>query len=143
MATTITFTDGTGAASLTNGKSSGADRFASWVPRKMPIGPKAPALASGQVFRWVHRTDYTARFELRHIPNSSLDVAIRLIAHLEGGGTCAVNTGDSAARSYINCGVAPGADLSGAITFGDAAFIEYSLTLELINLSFAPMLCVY
>jgi hypothetical protein len=143
MATSIDFTDSIGSATLSNSKADGPDRFGSWTPWQMPVGPKANSLATGQLYRWTHRTDYGARFELRHIPNSSLDVAMRLIAHLENGGTCTVNTGDASARTYTTCGLAPDADLGGALSMSDPKTIEYTLSLSLINLGAAQMLCVY
>lgn len=139
----IDFTDSTGAASLTNGKSGGPARFSNWVPSQMPVGPKAASLGTGQVYRWTHRTDYAARFELRHIPNTSLAVALRLIAHLEAGGTVTVVTGDSASNSYANCTLAPDADLSNALQLSNPPMLEYTLSLAVVNLSGAPMLCTY
>lgn len=139
----IDFIDDAGAATLTNGKSGGPARFSSWVPFQMPIGPKAVALGTGIVYRWAHRTDYGARFELRHIPNTNLDVALRLIHHLESGGVITVNTGDFASRSYDNCTLAPDADLSNVLQLSNPAMLEYTLSLAVVNLDGAPMLCVY
>ena len=143
MAASIDFTDTIGAASLTNGKSNGADRFGSWVPWQTPIGPTAEALANGIRYAWVHRTDYGARFELRHIPNDRLDIVLRLLSHLAIGGTCTVNTGDSSARSYATCGIAPGWRIENACDFGDPRVIEYTLALNLLNHAGTQMICIY
>lgn len=95
------------------------------------------------------RTDYGASFELRHIPIASVggvrnvEVADRLIAHLLGGGTCTVNTGDSGSASYTTCGLMPGTQPT--LTQMNVATLEYSLSLSLINLAGSPaaMFCRY
>lgn len=149
MATTITFTDTVGAATLKNGKPSPADRFANWVPLSRDVGDSAPRMSDGAVSMFVYRTDYGCSFELRSIPVAAVsgvrlvEVADRLIKHLLRGGTCAVNTGDSASSSYATCGLMPGTTPS--LVQSDAAHLEYTLSLSLINLAGSPvaMVCRY
>ena len=141
MATSISWTDAIGAASLTNGKPVPGDRFSNWTPRNTPIGDAQNALGTGARFMFAFRTDYTASFELRGIPTTDQSLALRLIAHLEGGGSCSVATGDGAARTYGTCTLAPGARPE--LTMSDPVFIEYTLALELLNSAAAAMLCIY
>jgi hypothetical protein len=87
-------------------------------------------------------TNYGASFELRMIPEAAVagvrmvEVADRLIAHLMGGGQCAVNTGDAASTSYATCGIYPGTAPS--LVLSDASKLEYTLSLALINLAGSP-----
>lgn len=149
MATTITFTDDVGAATLTNGKAVPADRFANWTPMKRPIGDVAFRLSDEALTRIRTSWRYGASFELQNIPVAAVggvrnvEVADRLIAHLLNGGTCAVNTGDTASTSYATCGLMPGSEPTLAQT--NRGPIEYSLTLAVINLAGSPsqMFCRY
>jgi hypothetical protein len=141
MSTSIAFTDGTGAATLTNGKPVPGDRFASWTPNTDPIGPMDAALGTGITFHWNFRTDYLASFELQHIPNGSLAIAQRLKAWLEKGNTATVNTGDAFASSYT-VRIAPGARIELEM-MGDRRLLEYTLRLTVKNTAAAPLLCVY
>jgi len=141
----ITFNDG-GAATLDNGltaiASGAASRFANWVPFTRRFGASATALGTGARAMFTFRTEYGASFELREIPNSSLSIVLRLKRHLENGGTCTVNTGDSASRSYATCGLSP--DGSVGLTLSDPQQLTYTLSLSLINLGAASdMLCEY
>lgn len=149
MATTITFTDTVGAATLKNGKTSPADRFANWVPMSRDVGDSAPRMSDGAITMFVYRTDYGASFELRNIPIAAVggvrlvEVADRLIRHLLRGGQCAVNTGDSASSAYATCGLMPGTTPS--LSQSNPKLLEYSLSLSLINLAGSPvaMVCRY
>jgi hypothetical protein len=149
MTATITFVDGIGAATLSNGKPGPASRFGNWVPSTMPIGDAKVVQGTGATVMFTYRTDYLASFELAHIPVETsggvrlVDVATRLIAWLHAGGTCAVNTGDVEANSYATCGIAPGTKAKLALT--DRKNLEYTLTLSLINLAVSPgpLVCHY
>lgn len=141
MPTSISWTDATGAASLTNGKPVPGDRFSNWTPRNTPVGDAQHSLGTGARYMFAFRTDYTASLELRGIPNSNQSLVLRLIAHLEGGGSCSVATGDAAARTYGTCTLAPGTKPE--ITLSDPAFIEYTLSLVLLNTVAGSMLCIY
>ena len=149
MATTITFTDGTGAATLKNGKTSPADRFANWTQINRPVGAVSHRQSDGARSMFQLRTDYGATFELRMIPIAAVagvrlvEVAARLAAHLQSGGTCTVNTGDSGSNSYTTCGLMPGTER--LLAMADPRLLEYTLTLSLINLAGSPsaMVCRY
>lgn len=149
MASTITFTDTVGAATLKNGKAAPGDRFSNWVPMSRPVGDVAYRLSDGALTRVLLRTDYGASFELRSIPVATVggvrlvEIADRLILHLLKGGTCAVNTGDASSSSYATCGLMPGS--SPSLTQTRADLLEHSLSLSLINLAVSPvaMVCRY
>jgi len=140
----ITFNDGT-SATLDNGLTSTAagvgSRFASWVPFTRRIGERAVTLATGASYTFTFRIDYGATFQMRDLPNTTQATALRLIRHLQGGGTCTVTTGDAASRTYTNCAIDPEGDVT--LAFQDATFLTYTLSLALINLSGADMLCQY
>ena len=147
MATQIDFTDATGAATLTNSKQTPADRFANWTPFVLSIGDSAARQSDGALTMFRTRTDYGAAFELRMIPssgaNSKLTIAMRLIAHLMNGGTCAVTTGDAASSAYATCGLTPGT--TPQLVMSDKRAIEYTLSLSLLNVAGSPvaMVCRY
>lgn len=142
----ITFTDNTGTATLDNGLTATAggvgSRFASWVPFTRRIGETATALGTGQRYAFTFRIDYGAAFEMRDLPNTTQAVALRLIRHLDGGGVVRVTTGDTAAREYVNVVVDP-QNAGAALTFQDPQYLTYSLSLSVINLAGADMLCQY
>jgi hypothetical protein len=147
MATKIDFTDATGAATLTNGKTFPGDRFANWTPFINPVGDAAARLSDGALTMFRTRTDYGASFDVPMIPStgasSALTVAMRLVAHLMSGGQCSVTTGDAAASVYATCGLRPGTMPDLKLT--DKRTIEYTLSLSLINLAGSPvaMVCRY
>lgn len=140
----ITFNDGT-SATLDNGLTSTAggvgSRFASWTPFTRRVGERAVTLATGASFDFTFRIDYGATFQMRDLPNSTQSVALRLIRHLQGGGTCTVTTGDAASRVYTTCSIDPNGDVT--LEFQDATFLTYSMSFSLINLGGADMLCLY
>ena len=144
MSTTITFTDGTGAVTLTNNKATPADRFASWEPFVDEVGAFAHRLGSGVRDAFVFRTDYGAKFELRNIPASKHGDCIRLLKWLQDGGSVSVNTGDATSNVYATCGLRPNS--TPALTYApDGSIPQWNLSLELINVADTPaaMLCVY
>lgn len=149
MTASIAFTDGIGAATLTNVLPSGAARFSNWVPTTKPVGATAVRQSDGATTMFVFRTDYGATFDFEHLPVKTIggvravDIAARLVAWLMQGGTCAVNTGDVEANSYATCGVMPGS--TPTLRLADRKTLEYTLSLSLINLagSPVPMLCHY
>jgi hypothetical protein len=87
------------------------------------------------------RIDYGATFEMRDVPVANLATALRLVRHLQGGGTCTVTTGDTSSRTYSNCGIDPEGDVE--ISMQDPQNLLYSVRLSVINLSGADMLCTY
>jgi hypothetical protein len=142
----ITFNDGT-SATLDNGMTGVAggvgSRFADWTPFQRPVGPAVTALGTGARYQFAFRTDYGASFTMNDIPNSSMSVMLRLQAHLLGGGTVSVATGDSASRTYATCCLAP--DGAVDITLQDKVELRYSMSFALINIAASPgaMLCIY
>ena len=136
----IAFTDGTGAATLSNGKTAPANRFRNWTPDAMPVESSVAALGTGAIHRWLYRTDYFARFEIDKLAPSTLATAIRLKLHLMGGGSVTVETGDSADNSYT-CTLRPGTVPE--IAFSDPQRLRYTMTLDLKNSAAAPMTCTY
>lgn len=144
-AASIAFTDGSGAATLDNGLTAVAagagSHFSTWTPDARVVGPRRASLGTGapSVFRF--RTDYVATFELRDIPQANMATAQRLIEWLRRGNTCAVTTGDQSANVYASCALAEGADA--ALRQQDPVEQTWTLTLTLVNLGAAPMLCTY
>lgn len=67
---------------------------------------------------------------------SLVEIADRLKYHLLNGGTCSVYTNDAAASSYATCGLKPGAVPQ--LTLADRRTMEYTLSLQLINLAGSP-----
>lgn len=151
MATSITFTDETGAVTVTNSKPVPGDRLAGWTPLVRTIGPEGGnpvALGTGITYGWEHRVDYGTRFSLEHIPQASLRSVQRLILWLMRGETSAgggegvvtLNTGDVFGNSY-SCRIWPGSEPQ--LEQMDRGMIEYRLTLELLNTDDDFMVCGY
>lgn len=145
MATSISFTDDEGAATLTNGKSYPGDRFDAWTPFPVFNGEAAHELGSKRrhSFKFGSGSIYGARFQLSKIPAASTEIAQRLVEHLLDGGTCTVATGDSANRTYTTCSLAEGTEP--ALEPSDRTEREYTLSLALINTAVSPtrMICTY
>lgn len=141
----IQFTDAAGTATVTNGldaiATGVASRFASWVPFQRAIGPVATSLGTGARSMFRFRTDYGASFRVTEIPVARLPEVLRLMAHLEAGGTCLVFTDDAFGRAYGNCCLAPNAEPS--LELVDTTDLTYALSLALLNLDAEPMLCDY
>lgn len=140
----VSWTDGTGAATLTPYKDAGntaGTRFRSWEPWQRPAGEGAWALGDGRHYRWRFRTDYGASFELPGIQGEDVDLAMRLQDHLMGGGVVAVYTEDASGNNYTNCYLAPDGEV--AIELEDRPMFEYVVRLSVVNLSSAAMLCEY
>lgn len=143
----ITFTDGTGAAQLDNGLRSVAggvgSRFRNWSPDQRPVGASRTALGTGQRVMFPFRTDYTAKFELPEIPQTTMDIMLRLKSWLENGNTCAVYTEDTSSRSYATCGLVEGGQISLKRTSDQD--LVWTISLDVVNLAGSPgqMLCVY
>jgi hypothetical protein len=135
----IAFTDGTGAATLTNGKPVPADRFRNWTPDTDTTGPKEEGSGTGDLFVWSFRDNYLVTFDLECIPASSITTLMRLKRWLIGGGAITVNTGDAASRSYT-CKMPKGQPPQ--ITY-DPEFKEYTLKLTLRNTAAADLVCEY
>lgn len=141
----IRFTDAIGTATITNGLDQIArgvgSRFASWVPFQRPVGAVATALGTGARSMFRFRTDHGASFQMREIETTDLPQVLRLMEHLESGGTCAVFTDDIYGRSYASCCLAPGAEMQ--LEMASSTDLTYTLSLTLLNLGATPMLCDY
>ncbi len=151
----ITFTDGAGTAVLRprapdtpNGTL--AARLRDWTPATGVVGDRATALADGSLHVFRFRTDYRARFTLPGISahwdavtaSFPLEVADRLVAHLEAGGTATLATEDATGATYV-VGLAPGARAELRPT--DPRALEYELALDVIRRDgvAAPLVCRY
>jgi hypothetical protein len=140
MSAGISFTDGTGAATLTNGLAAPQDRFSNWVPDVVPVGEHKDTLADGITHEFTFRTDYTASLDLTKIPASSQATMLRLKAHLLAGNTVTVTTADTSSHVYT-ARLAPGTVPE--IVFSDPARLRYTFRVTFKNTSAAAMLCTY
>lgn len=142
----VIFTDAIGSATLDNGLGVAGEglaaRFRGWTPFQRPIGPAKTALGTGARYQFAFRTDYGAAFSVAEIPETTVPVALRLMAHLLNGGTVRVETEDAQNRIYTSCGLAP--DAEPTLELADPGHRLYRLALALINLgTAAPLLCEY
>lgn len=144
MAASITFTDGTGAATLMNDYPAPADRFSGWTPMTRPVGDAVTRLGDGALVMFVERTDYGASFSLEGIPvkassggTNLVAVADRLVAWLLQGGTCSVTTNDSLGSTYATCGLWPGS--TPTLQLSDKRNLLYTLSLQLVNRAGSPV----
>jgi hypothetical protein len=139
MASSISFTDATGFATLTNGYPAPGDRFAAWTMMSPIIGPEEEALA-GTLYVWEFRADYLASFELHDIPQDHVATALRLIRHLNRAGEVTVNTGDALGRFYV-CQKAKGTQPE--LSRPDPQTLRRTLKLTLRNTAEADLLCLW
>jgi hypothetical protein len=146
----IVFDPGTGSVTLQSDYPIDvAGRFQKWQPDTSPQGPAVNVLANEQLYRFRTSTRYGCSFELHGLlmgtnsTTSSLNIANRLKAHLENGGTCQVITQDANGATYATCGLAPGT--TAQIYLVNARALEYAIRLSLINLAASPaeMVCNY
>lgn len=118
-----------------------SDRFTGWTPQSPVVKAEADSLGTAQPYPFVFRTDYAVTFSLDKIPNTSQATVLRLIRWLEAGGVVTVNTGDASNRTYASCYLPKGAHPS--FTQTDKRFLEYTLSLTLVNVAAADMLAIY
>lgn len=119
-----------------------ADRLNGFAPAVTVVGQRRTLLASGAPRVWAYRTDYTATFVVRDLPNTALSACLSLARHLAEGGTVLVETGDRDAALYGNCALAPDADVPQP-ELSDPVGLRYSMTFTLVNLDGAPILARY
>jgi hypothetical protein len=100
MASYIEFTDDESTEQLSNGYPAPGDRFNAWQMMSPIVGPEDEGLGTGTLYKWEFRADYGASFELNHIPQDQVAVAMRLIRHLNRAGEVTVVTGDAGGREY-------------------------------------------
>lgn len=132
----FTFTDATGAATLSEWAPSIGTRLSAYVPATTPIGQRRTLLATGAPRMWRYRTDETAIVELRLIPVASLPLVTRLVAHLLNGGTCGLDTGDGT-HTYATLALAP--ESTPELRLTDPKGKRYTLTLRLLNVAATPV----
>ena len=141
MATSVGFTDGSGAVTLNNGKPVPGDRFTAWTPEGGPVGPRAHALADGAPYVYAYRTQYLVTFQLVGIPNSKMSDMLRCQRWLRAGNSVTLTTGDASSRTYTAT-LGPEGDVT--LERSDAGLLEYTMTFtRLRNTSAADMLCLY
>lgn len=136
---------GFGAQTLTNGLTGvaggTASRFANYTPFTRRIGDTAVALGTGARTMFTFRIDYGATFEMREIPNTSLGTALSLIRHMQDGGVVSIAVDDGTNGPYTNCVLAPDSDVT--LAMQDNVELTYTLSVSVINLNAADMLCAY
>lgn len=137
---TITFTDDDGTVVIESDIPAPGNRCQGWKPLVNPVGPMHNALGTGTPYKWTHRRDYGAKFELRELPRTLQDDCIRLLAWLQEGGIVTLATGDVNASSY-SCYLWPGADPE--LSAPDPKSLRFVLSLSLKNDAQARMTCVY
>jgi hypothetical protein len=140
----ITFTDGTGTATLNSGWPSPANRFRSYTPDVAPKQDVAHGLGTGRRYAWDYAADiYTATLELPGIVRTDLDIALRLKAHLLSGGLVTLTTNDASSNVYTNVGLAEGSEVT--IELEDRAMIEYTFKATFVSQAATPvmLLCEY
>jgi hypothetical protein len=133
MATSISWVDDDGAATLTNSKPTPGDRFANWNPRSVPFGDSEWDLGTADLDVFEYREDHSASFDLVGIPYNSLDLLLRLQNHLESGGTVSVTSGDTLGSTYPTCGLAPETEVT--FELSDKTTLEYTLSVSLLNVA--------
>ncbi len=135
----IAFNDG-GAATLVSPAPNPLKRFAGWTPDVVDVGVQETALGTGVAYNFVFRTDYVVSFDVPFLTQAEIAVALRLIRHLVGGGTCTVDTDDLSANSYT-CRLREGTKPT--LTLADRAMMEYTLHVDLTNTAAAALIAVY
>lgn len=139
MPASLTATDAAGAFTV-EVPGAALSRFNGWTPA--PAGPLTEAeTLTGDVHAFVFAERDDVAFSLPLLPADALGSVYRLLAVLRTGGTCTVNTGDLAARSYL-CQRAPGTTPRVELT--DRTRLTYTLFLELRGVDpGVPLLCIY
>ena len=129
MSESISWTDGEGSATLTNGHPSPGDRLGAWTPDRIPVGPPAVALGTGETYRWESRQDDLVSFEIAAIPGTELDKMLRLKYWLLSGGTVSVEASRPLADQFSYCCIAP--DTEPVIEMTDRLMMEYTFSVQL------------
>lgn len=142
MPANITFTDGTGAATLTAIGAVG--RFSNWTPDPTPIQDEAERLGSGVIDTFEFRVAQRVTFTIT-VPNTDMAVLNRYVLHLRRGGICTVNTTDAGTRSYADMGLVAGSVPQ--IVRAHAQFLDYDLTVSLeykgASVPAGGLVCIY
>lgn len=85
-----------------------ANRFFEFVPDVQDIGPRKPTLGDGIEHSFVFRTDYTAKFVIRHLAASQQALALALKLWLLRAGEVTVTTDDANDAEYEALRLRPG-----------------------------------
>lgn len=125
----ISWTDTIGAATLTNGKLSPADRFHTWTPSDDSVDAAGPSLRTGRLAGGKFRRDGLVSFELRAITGGSLPLLLRLKLHLMKGGSVALASDNVLAARWATATLAPGT--MPQVEFSDRTTLEYTLSVTL------------
>jgi len=128
----ITFTDGGGAVTLTNGLTGPGNRFANWTPTIFRVTDRRTALGTGVHYEFVYREDYVAAFSMTQMPATQLEAVARFTKWAEAGNTFTVNTTDNSSRTYT-CRLADGATVNVSMT--DPVFCEYTVEVTVSSAS--------
>ena len=136
----IAFNDGV-ARTLTNSVPAGVGRrLRGWTARPVLVGPVRFGRGTGTRFVWRRRTDWKVSFAIEELLPSEIDVAMYLIAHLQGENkTCTINTEDTAARVYT-AWLGEGDEIS--LSPPNNRY-RYTVSCTLSVTAVTPPLCVY
>lgn len=138
MACAITFTDTTGAVTI----SPLGGRLNNWTPESMPVGDFTHRLGSGQRDGYVFRASSRVTFSFL-LANSDMAKLERLRYWLLSGGTISVDTGDGS-HSFTDLGLQESAEPRIVRLERETLDYETTLPLEYVGASTPPaMLCVY
>ena len=116
------------------------NRFRAWQPLAPIVGPEEEGLGDGALYVYEFRADYGASFEMPYIQQSDLAIALRLIRHLNRGGTVTVNTDDASSRTYT-CQKWKGTQPE--LGPPDPVTLRRTLKLTLRNTAEADLLCIW
>lgn len=138
----ITFTDATGTATVTNAWPLAIRRFTGYAARPDVKAERAEAL-TGEAYVYVFAQLYDASFSLDDVDNADQALVMRLLRHCANAGIFSVATNDAAARTYpsVQC---VGTDLPTATQ--DPVSLAWRVTFPRVrNVAAAPveMLAIY
>lgn len=132
----LEFNDGSGNVALRGALPAPANRFRSFTPAVLPIGPSVTNLSSGRMTQWTYRTEYRVSLDLPFISarvyngESGTTRAQRFIAHMVKGGVCTVDVEDSVgSAAKLNCWLAEGTTPTLSLEDPSAMFYTLSITL--------------
>lgn len=128
MSASITWTDAEGTSSLATFAGI-PNRFNSWTPDFVPIGPTAVGLGTGQTYNFPFRNDLTVALEISPLVGADLELALRLKMHLMSGGQVAVSTTNFMSTAFETCILAPGT--TPQVDFVDPVMMEYAFSVVL------------
>ena len=138
----LAWTDGDGAATLSNMKPKPARRFTGWTPDVNRIGDKKTALGTGKSYQFLYRKDYVATLRMDHVPAAEQGKFLRFKDFVMQGCAFHVYTEDTDDRVYL-CRVKP--DTEPTMELSNAQQLEYSVTVEVMSAEETPepLLCIY